>query len=70
MIIGPCTVITGGAQPQVREDAAIRVVGSHIAQIAGAGALAHAFPDDTLWPARERVVMPGSMPSSPRITTR
>ena len=59
MIIGPCTVVTGGPEPKVYEDAGIRVAGSHIAQIAGAGDLARAYPDDTLWPARDRVVMPG-----------
>ena len=59
MIIGPCTVITGGADPQVYEDAAIRVMGSHIANIAGAGDLARAYPDEMLWPARDRVIMPG-----------
>ncbi len=59
MIIGPCTVITGGPDPQVYENAAIRVMGSHIANIAGAGDLARAYPDEMLWPARDRVVMPG-----------
>ncbi|MEQ1834017.1 MAG: amidohydrolase family protein [Candidatus Eisenbacteria bacterium] len=59
MIVGPCTVITGGAEPKVYENAGVRIVGSHIAQIAGAGDLAHAYPDETLWPARDRVVMPG-----------
>lgn len=59
MIVGPCTVITGGPEPKVYENAGVRVVGSHIAQIAGAGDLAHAYPEETLWPARERVVMPG-----------
>lgn len=59
MIIGPCTVITGGAEPKVYENAGVRIVGSHIAQIAGAGDLAQAYPDETLWPARDRVVMPG-----------
>jgi cytosine/adenosine deaminase-related metal-dependent hydrolase len=59
VIIGPCTVITGGADPQVYEDAAIRVMGSHIANIAGAGDLARAYPDEMLWPARDRVIMPG-----------
>lgn len=59
MIIGPCTVITGGAEPKVYEDAGVRIVGSHIAQIAGAGDLAHAYPEETLWPARDRVIMPG-----------
>jgi cytosine/adenosine deaminase-related metal-dependent hydrolase len=59
MIVGPCTVITGGADPKVHENAAIRIVGSHIAQIAGAGDLARAYPDETLWPARDRVVLPG-----------
>lgn len=59
MIVGPCTVITGGPEPKVYENAGVRIVGSHIAQIAGAGDLAHAYPDETLWPARDRVVMPG-----------
>ena len=59
MIIGPCTVITGGAEPKVYEDAGVRVVGAHIAQIAGAGDLARAYPEETLWPARDRVVLPG-----------
>jgi len=59
VIVGPCTVITGGREPKVYEDAGVRIVGSHIAQIAGAGDLAHAYPQETLWPARDRVVMPG-----------
>ena len=59
MIVGPCTVITGGSEPQVHENAAIRVVGSHIANIGAAGDLARAWPEETLWPARDRVVMPG-----------
>jgi len=59
MIIAPCTVVTGGPEPKVYEDAGVRISGSHIAQIAGAGDLAQAYPEDTLWPARERVVVPG-----------
>ena len=59
MIVAPCTVVTGGAQPGVIENAGVRIVGSHIAQVAGAGDLARAYPDDTLWPARDRVVVPG-----------
>ncbi len=59
MIVGPCTVITGGPDPQVYEDAAVRIVGSHIANVAGAGDLARAYPEETLWPARNRVVIPG-----------
>jgi len=59
MIVGPCTVITGGAEPKVYENAGVRIVGSHIAQIAGVGDLAQAYPNETLWPARDRVVMPG-----------
>ena len=59
MIVGPCTVLTGGPEPKVYENAAVRIVGSHISQIAGAGDLAQAYPDETLWPARDRVVMPG-----------
>lgn len=59
MIIGPCTVVTGGAQPQVLEDGGVRVVGAHIAQIGSASNLAASYPEDTLWPARGRVLMPG-----------
>jgi cytosine/adenosine deaminase-related metal-dependent hydrolase len=59
MIVAPCTVVSGGPEPKVYEDAGVRILGSHIAQIAGAGDLARAYPDDTLWPARGRVVMPG-----------
>lgn|GEM_PF-6551575 len=59
MIIGPCTVVSGGPSPVVLEGAAVRVVGSHIAQIGLAGSLAAAHPEETLWPARGRVVLPG-----------
>ncbi len=59
MIVGPCTVVTGGASPQVYEDGAVRIVGAHIAAIGSLGDLAYAYPDETLWPARGRVLMPG-----------
>ena len=59
MIIGPCVVVTGGPEPAVLEDAGVRVIGAHIAQVGPAGSLAAAHPDDTLWPARGRVLMPG-----------
>jgi len=59
MIVGPCWVITGGAEPHVIEDGAVRVVGAHISQVGLAGSLARAHPDETLWPARGRVLLPG-----------
>ncbi len=59
MIIGPCTVVTGGREPHVLEDGGVRVLGAHIAQIGPATLLARAYPEDTLWPARGRVLMPG-----------
>jgi cytosine/adenosine deaminase-related metal-dependent hydrolase len=59
MIIGPCTVLTGGAGPAVLEDAAVRIVGAHIAQVGPAGHLASAFPGETLLPAHGAVLMPG-----------
>lgn len=59
MIIGPCTVVTGGSEPHVLEDGAVRIVGSHIGHVGLAGNLAKAYPQDTLWPARGRVLMPG-----------
>jgi len=59
VIIGPCTIVTGGPEPRVWDGAAVRVVGAHIAAIGALGDLAHAYPDETLWPARGRVLMPG-----------
>src|SRR5881396_3294328 len=59
LIIAPCTVVTGGRDPQVIEEAAVRVVGAHIAQVGPAGEVARAHKEDTLWPARGRVLMPG-----------
>lgn len=59
MIIGPCTVVTGGAKPAVLEDAAVRVLGAHISHVGPAGQIAAAYPDDMRWPARGRVIMPG-----------
>lgn len=59
MIVGPCTIVTGGPEPQVYENGAVRVVGAHIASISTLGDLAHAYPDEMLWPARGRVLMPG-----------
>ncbi len=59
MIIGPCTVVTGGAKPAVLEDAAVRVIGAHISHVGAAGAIAASFPGDMRWPARGRVLMPG-----------
>jgi cytosine/adenosine deaminase-related metal-dependent hydrolase len=52
-------VISGGAEPHVLEDAAVRVVGGHIAQVGPAGGLAVAHPEEMWWPARGRVLMPG-----------
>ena len=48
MIIGPCTVVTGGAEPQVHSNAAVRIVGAHIASIGPLGDLAAGFPNETL----------------------
>jgi len=59
VIVGPCTVVTGGAEPVVLEDAAVRVLGAHISHVGPAGHLAAAFPEDMRWPARGRLLMPG-----------
>lgn len=59
MIVGPCTLVTGGPEPVVIEDAAVHVTGAHIAHVGLAGNLAAAYPSETLWPARGRVLMPG-----------
>jgi cytosine/adenosine deaminase-related metal-dependent hydrolase len=59
MIIAPCTVVTGGPEPQVHDDVGVRIVGSHVAQIGSAGSLARTYRKETLWPGRGRVLMPG-----------
>jgi cytosine/adenosine deaminase-related metal-dependent hydrolase len=59
VIVGPGTIVTGGEEPRVITGAAVRVVGAHIAQVGPAGTLAAAYPDETLWPARGRVLVPG-----------
>jgi cytosine/adenosine deaminase-related metal-dependent hydrolase len=59
VIIGPCTVVSGGPDPVVIEDGAVRIVGAHISKIGPLALLADAHPDETLWPARGRVLMPG-----------
>jgi cytosine/adenosine deaminase-related metal-dependent hydrolase len=59
VIIGPCTVVSGGAQPTVIEDGAVRIVGAHISKIGPLQLLAATHPEETLWPARGRVLMPG-----------
>jgi cytosine/adenosine deaminase-related metal-dependent hydrolase len=59
MLIGPCTVVTGGAKPDVLEDSAVRVVGAHVAALGPLPVLAASHPDETLWPARGRVLVPG-----------
>ena len=59
MLIGPCAVVTGGMNPDVLEDSAVRVVGAHIAAIGPLHVLGAAYPEETLWPARGRVLVPG-----------
>ena len=45
MLIGPCTVVTGGTKPDVIEDSAVRVCGAHIAAIGPLPVLGTAYPD-------------------------
>ena len=59
MIVGPCTIVTGGETPRVLEEAAVRVVGGHVAQVGPAGVLAAAHPEETVWPARGALMLPG-----------
>lgn len=59
MIVGPCTIVTGGDSPTVLEDAGVHIVGAHIAHVAHMSALAGAYPDESLWPAHGQVLLPG-----------
>ena len=59
VIVGPAFVVTGGRAPQVLEDGGVRVCGAHVAQVARIATLAASYPNETLWPARGRVLMPG-----------
>ncbi len=59
MIIGPCTIVTGGPEPHVLEDGAVRIVGAHVAHVGLAGNLAATYPNETLWAAHGRVLVPG-----------
>lgn len=59
MIVGPALIVTGGAEPRVIEHGGVRIVGAHVAQVGPAGVLAAAYPDEMLWPAAGRLVLPG-----------
>ena len=59
MIIGPACIVTGGLEPRVIEDGGVRVAGAHIAQVGPIGPIAAAFPDETVWPAGGRLLLPG-----------
>lgn len=59
MIIGPAWIVTGGLEPRVIEGGGVRVSGAHIAQVGPIGPLASAYPDETVWPAGGRLLLPG-----------
>lgn len=59
MIVGPCRVVTGGPTPEVLENAAVRVAGAHIAQVGAHAPLVAAHPDEPVWDAGGRVLVPG-----------
>jgi cytosine/adenosine deaminase-related metal-dependent hydrolase len=59
VIVGPCTIVTGGDAPVVLEDAGVHVVGAHIAHVAHLSALAGAYPEEPLWPTHGQVMLPG-----------
>jgi 5-methylthioadenosine/S-adenosylhomocysteine deaminase len=59
MILGPATLVTGGAEPQVLPGGGVRVVGAHIAAIGPWDDVRLAFPDDQEWDTAHRVLLPG-----------
>jgi cytosine/adenosine deaminase-related metal-dependent hydrolase len=59
VIVGPCTIVTGGDTPAVLEDAGVHIVGAHIAHVAHMSALAGAYPEEPLWAAHGKIMLPG-----------
>jgi 5-methylthioadenosine/S-adenosylhomocysteine deaminase len=59
MILGPATLISGGLEPQVLPQAAIRIVGAHVSAVGPHADVALAFPDDPQWDTGHRVLLPG-----------
>lgn len=59
MILGPATIVTGGAEPHILPHAGLRVVGAHVAAVGPMRDVTEAFPDDPVWDTAHRIVLPG-----------
>jgi len=59
VILGPATIITGGLEPQVVPNAALRVVGAHFAALGPFSDVRLAFPEDAIFDTGHRIIMPG-----------
>ena len=59
VILGPATIITGGLEPQVVPNAAIRVVGAHFAALGPFSDVRLAFPEDAIFDTGHRIILPG-----------
>jgi len=63
MIIGPCRLVRGGPTPGVLEQAGVRIAGAHIAQVGPLAPLRASHPDEKVWDAGGRVMLPGLVDS-------
>ncbi len=59
MILGPATILGGGSEPQVLPNSALRIVGAHVAALGPHADVVAAFPEDPIWDAGHRVILPG-----------
>jgi 5-methylthioadenosine/S-adenosylhomocysteine deaminase len=59
MILGPATILGGGAESQVLPNSALRIVGAHVAALGPHADVVSAFPDEPVWDAAHRVIVPG-----------
>jgi len=59
MIVGPATIVAGGAEPRILAHAGLRVVGAHVAALGPFKDVTQAFPEDPVWDTAYRIVLPG-----------
>ena len=59
MIVGPATIVSGGAEPHILAHAGLRIVGAHVGALGPFRDVTQAFPDDPVWDTAHRIMLPG-----------